>query len=76
MKLNHILKAKGILEEMFDGALKKYKVTYFEACEIAHCFNEIINNGETCTIYEGVRSFFDKQKFTITDDGVGWKISL
>ena len=76
MNLNHILKAKGILEEMFDGKLRKYKVTCFEACEITHCFNEIINNGETCTIYEGVRSFFDKQKFTIADDGVGWKISL
>ena len=73
---NTLLKAKNALEEMFDGKLKKYHVTPYSAHEIAHCYNEIVKNRKTKTICQEVKDFFEKRKFNISADGIGWKISL
>lgn len=73
---NILLKAKDALKEMFDGKLKKYHVTLYTAHEIARCYNEIVQNRKTSTICQEVKDFFEKRKFNISVDGVGWKISL
>lgn len=71
-----LLKAKNALEEMFDGKLKKYHVTPYSAREIARCYIEIVQNRKTSTISQEVKNFFEKRKFNISVDGIGWKISL
>lgn len=71
-----LLKAKNALEEMFDGKLKKYQVTVYSAHEITRCYNEIVQNRKTSTISQEVKDFFEKRKFNISVDGIGWKISL
>ena len=71
-----LLSAKVELEKIFDGNLKKHRITPFEAHEIAYCYNEIVKNGKVDTIYEGVKNFFENQHFNIAVKGVGWKISL
>ena len=73
---NILLKVKNDLEEMFDGKLKKYHVTVHMAHEIARCYNEIVENRKTKTISQEVKDFFEKRKFNIVVDGIGWKISL
>ena len=73
---NILLKAKNALEEMFDGKLKKYHVTLYSAHEIAWCYNEIVENRKTSTISQEVKDFFEKRKFQVVVDGIGWKISL
>ena len=73
---NILFKAKNALEEMFDGKLKKYHVTLYSAHEIAQCYNEIVENRKTSTISQEVKDFFEKRKFNISVDGIGWKISL
>lgn len=73
---NILLKAKNALQEMFDGKLKKYHVTLYSAHEIARCYNEIVENRRTSTISQEVKDFFEKWKFNISVDGIGWKISL
>lgn len=73
---NTLLKAKNALSDMFDGKLKKYHVTLHTAHEIAHCYNEIVQNRKTSTICQDVKNFFEKRKFNISVDGIGWKISL
>ena len=73
---NILLKAKDDLKEMFDGKLKKYHVTLYTAHEIARCYNEIVQNRKTSTICQEVKDFFEKRKFNISVEGVGWKISL
>ena len=73
---NILLKAKDDLKEMFDGKLKKYHVTLYTAHEIAHCYNEIVQNRKTKTISQEAKDFFEKRKFNIVVDGIGWKISL
>lgn len=73
---NTLLKAKNALEEMFDGKLKKYHVTLYSAHEIASCYNEIVKNRKASTISQEVKDFFEKRKFTIVVEGIGWKISL
>ena len=75
-KSNILFKAKNALEEMFDGKLKKNHVTLYSAHEIARCYNEIVENRETKTISQEVKDFFEKRKFQIVVDGIGWKISL
>lgn len=69
-------KAKNALEDMFDGNLNKYHVTLYTAHEIARCYNEIVQNRKTSTISQEVKNFFEKRKFQIAVDGIGWKISL
>lgn len=71
-----LLKAKSALLDMFDENLKKYHVTPYTAHEIAHCYNEIVQNRKTSTICQDVKNFFEKRKFQIVVDGIGWKISL
>lgn len=71
-----LLKAKNALQEMFDGKLKKYHVTLYSAHEIARCYNEIVENRRTSTISQEVKDFFEKRKFQIEVEGIGWKISL
>ena len=71
-----LLKAKKSLEEMFDGKTNKYHVTLYSAHEIARCYNEIVKNRKTNTISQEVKGFFEKRKFTIAVEGIGWKISL
>lgn len=71
-----MLKTKDALEEIFDGKLKKYHVTVYTAHEIARCYNEIVQNQKTSTISQEVKDFFEKRKFQIVVDGIGWKISL
>lgn len=71
-----LLKAKNALEDMFDGNLKKYHITPYAAHEIARCYNEIVQNRKTSTISQEVKDFFEKRKFNISVDGIGWKISL
>ena len=73
---NILLKAKNALKEMFDGKLKKYHVTLYTAHEIVRCYNEIVQNRKTKTISKEVKDFFEKRKFNIAVDGIGWKISL
>ena len=73
---NVLLKAKNALEEMFDGKLKKYHVTVYTAHEIARCYNEIVQSRKTKTISQEVKDFFEKRKFTIAVEGIGWEISL
>lgn len=71
-----LLKVKNALEEMFNGNWQKYHVSPFMAYEIADCYNEIIRNRETVTICQDVKKFFEKRKFQISVEGVGWKILL
>ena len=73
---NILLKTKNALEKMFDGNLKKYHVTLYTAHDIARCYNEIVQNRKTSTISQEVKDFFEKRKFNIAIDGIGWKISL
>ena len=73
---NILLKTKNSLEEMFDGKINKYHVTLYSAHEIARCYNEIVKNRKTNTISQEVKDFFEKRKFTIVVEGIGWKISL
>lgn len=73
---NILLKAKNALDEMFNGKLKKYHVTLYSAHEIARCYNDIVQRRETTTIVQDVKDFFEKRKFDISVDGIGWKISL
>ena len=73
---NILLKTKNSLEEMFDGKINKYHVTLYSAHEIARCYNEIVKNRKTNTISQEVKDFFEKRKFNISADGIGWKISL
>lgn len=73
---NILLKTKNSLEEMFDGKIDKYHVTLYSAHEIARCYNEIVKNRKTNTISQEVKDFFEKRKFNISADGIGWKISL
>ena len=73
---NTLLKAKNALSDMFDGKLKKYHVTLYLAHEIARCYNEIVENRKASTISQEVKDFFEKRKFNISVDGIGWKISL
>ena len=73
---NILLKAKNALAEMFDGNLKKYHVTLYTAHEIARCYNEIVQYWKTNTISQEVKDFFEKRKFNIEVEGIGWKISL
>lgn len=73
---NILLKVENALEEMFDGNLKKYHVTVYTAHEIARCYNEIVQNRKTSTICQEVKNFFEKRKFQIAVEGIGWKISL
>lgn len=73
---NILVKAKNALEEMFDGKLNKYHVTLYTAYEIAHCYNEIVQRRNTSTISQDVKDFFEKRKFQITVEGIGWKITL
>ena len=73
---NILFKAKNALEEMFDGKLKKYHVTLYSAQEIARCYNEIVQNRKTSTICQEAKDFFEKRKFQIAVEGIGWKISL
>lgn len=40
---NILFKAKNALQEMFDGKLKKYHVTFYSAHEIARCYNEKVD---------------------------------
>lgn len=71
-----LLKAKSALSDMFDGNLKKYHVTLYTAHEIARCYNEIVQNRKTSTISQEVKDFFEKRKFQIAVEGIGWKITL
>ena len=71
-----LLKTKKSLEEMFDGKLDKYHVTLYSAHEIARCYNEIVKNRKISTISQEVKDFFEKRKFTIAVEGIGWEISL
>ena len=71
-----LLKVKNNLTEMWDGKLKKYHIPLYIAHEIAHCYNEIVKNRKTFTICHDVKNFFEKRKFHIVVDGIGWKISL
>ena len=73
---NILLKAKNALQEMFDGKLKKYHVTLYSAHEIVRCYNEIVQNRKTSTICQEAKDFFEKRKFQIAVEGIGWKISL
>lgn len=73
---NILLKVKNALEEMFDGKLKKYHVTLYLAHEIARCYNEIVENRKTSTISQEVKDFFEKRKFNVAIDGIGWEIIL
>ena len=73
---NKCLKVKSDLERIFDGELKRYQLTPFEALHIVECYNEIITDGKAETITESVKNFFNKRKFTVTAIGVGWIISL
>lgn len=73
---NILLKAKNALSDMFDGKLNKYHVSPYTAHEIARCYNEIVQNRKTKTISQDVKDFFEKRKFQITVDGIGWKITL
>ena len=57
---NILLKVKNALSDMFDGKLKKYHVTLHTAHEIAHCYNEIVQNRKTKTISQEVKDFFEK----------------
>ena len=71
-----LLKTKKSLEEMFDEKLNKYHVTLYLAHEIASCYNEIVKNRKASTISQEVKDFFEKRKFTIVVEGIGWEISL
>ena len=73
---NKCLKVKADLERIFDGELKRYQLTPYEAQVIAESYNEIITEGKTETITESVKNFFSKRKFTIKSSGIGWIISL
>lgn len=73
---NTLLKAKKALESMFNGNIKRYHVTLYTAHEIARCYNEIVENRKTSTISQEVKDFFEKRKFQIVVEGIGWKISL
>lgn len=75
-ELNTLLKTKKSLEEMFDGKLNKYHVTLYLAHEIACCYNEIVKNRKSSTISQEVKDFFEKRKFTIAVEGIGWEISI
>lgn len=71
-----LLKVKNDLEEIWDGKLKKYRIPPCIAHEIAHCYNEIVRNRKVFTQYYDVKNFFEKRKFHIVVNGIGWKISL
>ena len=73
---NKCLKVKADLERIFDGELKRYNLTPYEAQVIAESYNKIIQDGKTETITENVKSFFSKRKFTVKSSGIGWIISL
>lgn len=75
-ELNILLKAKNALEEMFDGKLKRYHVTPYEAHEIARCYDEIVQSRKTFTISQKAKNFFEKRKFNIVVDGIGWEIYM
>ena len=71
-----LLKAKNVLSNMFNGNLKKYHVTPYTAHEIVRCYNEIVQSRKTSTISRDVKDFFERWKFQIEIEGIGWKISL
>ena len=73
---NKCLKVKADLERIFDGELKRYQLTPYEAQAIAENYNKIIQDGKTETIAENVKNFFSKRKFTVKSSGIGWIISL
>lgn len=71
-----LLKMKSILEEIWDGKIKKYKVTINQAHLIADVYNQIVNGKTATTIDNDVKNLFMKYGFHIEENGVGWIITM
>lgn len=69
-------KFKKVLEDIFyNGNLKRYKITPYEATEAAEDYNSIVENNQVETISEGVKNLFEKYGFTAVQHGIGWRIT-
>ena len=72
------INARTALEDIYsNGNLKRYKVTPYEANQIAELYNSLVTTGKVVTtIAEGVMNFFKSYGFNTKVNGIGWEISL
>lgn len=58
-----------------DIFLKRHKLTPCEVWEIKLIFNDIAKGQTTTTICGNIATLFKKYRFTVTPEGIGWRIS-
>ena len=77
IQMENCMKVKSALIDIFDnGNLHRYLPTPYLAYEIADSYDNLIKGKSQTTISREVRDFFEVRGFTITTEGIGWKINL
>lgn len=69
-------KVKDDIEYMFAGQLWRYHVTPYEVRRIVDVYNKLTQGSPAETMFHGVKDYFIRRKFTVTEKETGWQISL
>ena len=74
---NQLLKFRNALEDMFyNGKLRKYNVSLYDAEDARSVYNEICTHCEGTTLCGNVAKLFEKYGFNVSECGIGFRISI
>ncbi len=67
---------KSDLECMYQGHLNKFKFTPYLVREVERIFISLSNEKTDTTICNEIKDYFEKKKFNVKAQGIGWIIEL